>query len=136
MTRLEASKKHFNFNIPTPLVTYCFSSTSTPSSMLASCPPSPPLCLSSSLILEILKNWKEKWAIICITNTCFLKFGMKMVSPQKILSFYSTQPTNNSHTVTNNLTSDYFQNIGKRCKIEGNTCNMNAPNQPSPFWNV
>ena len=46
-----------NFNIPTPLVTYHFSSTSAPLS--TSCSPSS-LCLLSLLLLEILKNWKEK----------------------------------------------------------------------------
>ena len=47
--------KQKQFNIPTPLITYCFMSTSSlPSTSF------PPLYFSSSLLLEILKNWKEE----------------------------------------------------------------------------
>ena len=76
--RVRENQKTLNFNITIPLVTYCFSSTPSTLSALDSCPHSPASpslwLLSSSLLLEILKNWKEKWAIICIANICFLRF--------------------------------------------------------------
>ena len=83
---VRGKQKTLNFNIPTPQVTYCFSSLPSTHSTLASCSPSPPLHFSSSsLLLEILKNWKEEGDNMHIDSEQKLRhsynqFGLRVVS--------------------------------------------------------
>ena len=57
----QSKAKTLNFNTTTPLITYRFSSTSTPPSAPASCPSSSPLvCFSTLLLLEIFKKLERR----------------------------------------------------------------------------
>ena len=110
---VRGKQKTFNFNITTPLVTYHFSSTSTP--------PSPPLL--SYAFCPPCCFWKfkkiGKRAIICIRNTCFLRFKMKIASPQRPTEvLYLTVNKKLRHSYKQFGFKSCFKMIGKRYKIE------------------